>query len=108
MELLNLLAVGVGGHNTGKIITINYDRDGDLKQIKMNKMIYIFIILLAITACEFNDKVDRVSTSGLDTLNWDSVDVVEIAEQDYYDSVQHKWVGPHADRLNGIDLSPVE
>lgn len=79
-----------------------------LKQIKMNKMIYIFIIFLAITACEFNDKVDRVSTSGLDTLNWDSVDVVEIAEQDYYDSVQHKWVGPHADRLNGIDLSPVE
>ena len=79
-----------------------------LKQIKMNKMIYIFISLLAITACEFNDKVDRVSTSGLDTLNWDSVDVVEIEEQDYYDSVQHKWVGPRADRLNGVDLSPVE
>lgn len=79
-----------------------------LKQIKMNKMIYIFISLLAVTACEFNDKVDRVSTSGLDTLNWDSVDVVEIEEQDYYDSVQHKWVGPHADRLNGVDLSPVE
>lgn len=79
-----------------------------LKQIKMNKMIYIFISLLAVTACEFNDKVDRVSTSGLDTLNWDSVDVVEIEEQDYYDSVQQKWVGPHADRLNGIDLSPVE
>ena len=79
-----------------------------LKQIKMNKMIYIFISLLAVTACEFNDKVDRVSTSGLDTLNWDSVDVVEIEEQDYYDSVQQKWVGPHADRLNGVDLSPVE
>ena len=79
-----------------------------LKQIKMNKMIYIFISLLAVTACEFNDKVDRVSTSGLDTPNWDSVDVVEIEEQDYYDSVQQKWVGPHADRLNGIDLSPVE
>ena len=79
-----------------------------LKQIKMKKIIFIFISLLAITACEFNDKVDRVSTSGLDTLNWDSVDVVEIEEQDYYDSVQHKWVGPHADRLNGIDLSPVE
>ncbi|WP_337390608.1 hypothetical protein [Prevotella sp.] len=79
-----------------------------LKQIKMNKIIFIFISLLAITACEFNDKVDRVSTSGLDTLNWDSVDVVEIEEQDYYDSVQHKWVGPRADRLNGVDLSPVE
>ena len=79
-----------------------------LKQIKMNKMIYIFISLLAVTACEFNDKVDRVSTSGLDTINWDSVDVVEIEEQDYYDSVQQKWVGPHADRLNGVDLSPVE
>lgn len=78
------------------------------KQIKMNKIIFIFISLLAITACEFNDKVDRVPTSGLDTLNWDSVDVVEIEEQDYYDSVQHKWVGPHADRLNGVDLSPVE
>lgn len=74
----------------------------------MNKIIFIFISLLAITACEFNDKVDRVPTSGLDTLNWDSVDVVEIEEQDYYDSVQHKWVGPHADRLNGVDLSPVE
>ena len=79
-----------------------------LKQIKMNKIIFIFISLLAIAACEFNDKVDRVSTSGLDTLNWDSVDVVEIEEQDYYDSVQHKWVGPRADRLNGVDLSPVE
>lgn len=77
------------------------------KQIKMNKIIFIFISLLAITACEFNDKVDRVPTSGLDTLNWDSVDVVEIEEQDYYDSVQHKWVGPRADRLNGVDLSPV-
>ena len=79
-----------------------------LNQIKMNKIIFIFISLLAITACEFNDKVDRVPTSGLDTLNWDSVDVVEIEEQDYYDSVQHKWVGPRADRLNGVDLSPVE
>lgn len=78
------------------------------KQIKMNKIIFIFVSLLAITACEFNDKVDRVPTSGLDTLNWDSVDVVEIEEQDYYDSVQHKWVGPRADRLNGVDLSPVE
>ena len=74
----------------------------------MKKIIFIFISLLAITACEFNDKVDRVPTSGLDTLNWDSVDVVEIEEQDYYDSVQHKWVGPRADRLNGVDLSPVE
>ena len=75
---------------------------------KMKKLLLIFICSLAITACEFNDKVERVSTSGLDTLNWDSVDVVEIEEQDYYDSVQQKWVGPHADRLNGIDLSPVE
>ena len=74
----------------------------------MKKLTICFIGLLAVTACEFNDKVERVSTSGLDTLNWDSVDVVEIEEQDYYDSVQHKWVGPHADRLNGIDLSPVE
>ena len=79
-----------------------------LKQIKMKKIIFIFISLLAITACEFNDKVDRVSTSGLDTLNWDSVDVVEIEEQDYYDSTLQKWVGPRADRLNGVDLSPVE
>lgn len=81
-----------------------------LKQIKMNKMIYIFISLLAVTACEFNDKVDRVSTSGLDTLNWDSVVVVDeiCTNDDYYDSTLQKWVGPHADRLNGIDLSPVE
>ena len=74
----------------------------------MKKLTICFISLLAVTACEFNDKVERVSTSGLDTLNLDSVDVVEIEEQDYYDSVQQKWVGPHADRLNGIDLSPVE
>lgn len=74
----------------------------------MKKLTICFICLLAITACEFNDKVERVSTSGLDTLNWDSVDVVEIEEQDYYDSVQQKWVGPRADRLNGVDLSPVE
>lgn len=81
-----------------------------LNQIKMKEIIFIFISLLAITACEFNDKVDRVSTSGLDTLNWDSVDIAidDSAEQDYYNSVQHKWVGPRADRLNGIDLSPVE
>ena len=83
------------------------ERVNIIKQ-KMKKLLLIFICSLAITACEFNDKVDRVSTSGLDTLNWDSVDVVEIEEQDYYDSVQQKWVGPHADRLNGIDLSPVE
>ena len=81
-----------------------------LKKKKMNKMIYIFISLLAVTACEFNDKVDRVSTSGLDTLNWDSVVVVDeiCTNDDYYDSTLQKWVGPHADRLNGIDLSPVE
>lgn len=76
----------------------------------MKKLTICFISLLAITACEFNDKVERVSTSGLDTLNWDSVDIAidDSAEQDYYDSAQQKWVGPCADRLNGIDLSPVE
>ncbi len=83
------------------------ERVNIIKQ-KMKKLLLIFICSLAFTACELNDKVERVSTSGLDTLNWDSVDVVEIEEQDYYDSVQQKWVGPHADRLNGIDLSPVE
>lgn len=76
----------------------------------MKCIVLMFIGLLAVTACEFNDKVDRVSTSGLDTLNWDSVDIAidDSAEQDYYDSAQQKWVGPRADRLNGIDLSPVE
>ena len=76
----------------------------------MKKLLLILICSLAITACEFNDKVDRVSTSGLDTLNWDSVDIAidDSAEQDYYDSAQQKWVGPRADRLNGVDLSPVE
>ena len=76
----------------------------------MKKLTICFIGLLAVTACEFNDKVERVSTSGLDTLNWDSVDIAidDSAEQDYYDSTQQKWVGPRADRLNGIDLSPVE
>ena len=83
------------------------ERVNIIKQ-KMKKLLLIFICSLAITACELNDKVERVPTSGLDTLNWDSVDVVEIEEQDYYDSVQQKWVGPHADRLNGVDLSPVE
>ena len=83
------------------------ERVNIIKQ-KMKKLLLIFICSLAFTACELNDKVERVSTSGLDTLNWDSVDVVEIEEQDYYDSVQHKWVGPRADRLNGVDLSPVE
>lgn len=83
------------------------ERVNIIKQ-KMKKLLLIFICSLAFTACELNDKVERVPTSGLDTLNWDSVDVVEIEEQDYYDSVQQKWVGPHADRLNGIDLSPVE
>ncbi len=81
-----------------------------LKKKIMKCIVLMFIGLLAVTACEFNDKVDRVSTSGLDTLNWDSVDIAidDSAEQDYYDSAQQKWVGPRADRLNGIDLSPVE
>ena len=80
------------------------------KQIKMKKIIFIFISLLAITACEFNDKVDRVPTSGLDTINFDSVVVVDVDgyETDHYDSTLQKWVGTHADRLNGVDLSPVE
>lgn len=81
-----------------------------LKKKIMKCIVLMFIGLLAVTACEFNDKVDRVSTSGLDTLNWDSVDIAidDSAEQDYYDSAQQKWIGPRADRLNGIDLSPVE
>lgn len=76
----------------------------------MKKLTICFISLLAVTACEFNDKVDRVSTSGLDTLNWDSVVVVDeiCTNDDYYDSTLQKWVGPRADRLNGVDLSPVE
>lgn len=66
--------------------------------------------LLAITACEFNDKVDNFSIGGLDTLNLDSVVVVDeiCTNDDYYDSTLQEWVGPRADRLNGIDLSPVE
>ena len=85
------------------------ERVNIIKQ-KMKKLLLIFICSLAITACELNDKVERVPTSGLDTLNWDSVDIAidDSAEQDYYDSVQHKWIGPRADRLNGVDLSPVE
>ena len=85
------------------------ERVNIIKQ-KMKKLLLILICSLAITACELNDKVERVSTSGLDTLNWDSVDIAidDSAEQDYYDSVQHKWIGPRADRLNGVDLSPVE
>ena len=85
------------------------ERVNIIKQ-KMKKLLLILICSLAITACEFNDKVDRVSTSGLDTLNWDSVDIAidDSVEQDYYDSAQQKWVGPRADRLNGVDLSPVE
>lgn len=44
--------------------------------------------LLAITACEFNDKVDNFSIGGLDTLNLDSVVVVDeiCTNDDYYDS----------------------
>ena len=47
---------------------------------------------------------------GLDTLNLDSVVVVDeiCTNDDYYDSTLQKWVGTHADRLNGVDLSPVE
>lgn len=76
----------------------------------MKKLLLIFICSLAITACELNDKVERVSTSGLDTINFDSVVVVDVDgyETDHYDSTLQKWVGTHADRLNGVDLSPVE
>lgn len=82
-----------------------------LKKSKIMKCIFLmFIGLLAVTACEFNDKVERVSTSGLDTINFDSVVVVDVDgyETDHYDSTLQKWVGTHADRLNGVDLSPVE
>lgn len=76
----------------------------------MKKLIICFMGLLAITACEFNDKVDNFSIGGLDTLNLDSVVVVDeiCTNDDYYDSTLQKWVGPRADKLNGIDLSPVE
>ena len=76
----------------------------------MKCIFLMFIGLLAVTSCEFNDKVERVSTSGLDTINFDSVVVVDVDgyETDHYDSTLQKWVGPHADRLNGVDLSPVE
>ena len=85
------------------------ERVNIIKQ-KMKKLLLIFICLLAFTACEFNDKVERVSTSGLDTINFDSVVVVDVDgyETDHYDSTLQKWVGTHADRLNGVDLSPVE
>lgn len=76
----------------------------------MKKLTICFINLLAVTACEFNDRVENFSMGGLDTLNLDSVVVVDeiCTNDDYYDSTLQKWVGPHADRLNGVDLSPVE
>lgn len=76
----------------------------------MKELTICFISLLAVTACEFNDRVENFSMGGLDTLNLDSVVVVDeiCTNDDYYDSTLQKWVGPHADRLNGIDLSPVE
>ena len=76
----------------------------------MKKIVLIFMDLLAITACEFNDKVDNFSIGRLDTLNLDSVVVVDeiCTNDDYYDSTLQKWIGPHADRLNGVNLSPVE
>ena len=76
----------------------------------MKKLTICFISLLAVTACEFNDRVENFSMGGLDTLNLDSVVVVDeiCTNDDYYDWTLQKWVGPHADRLNGVDLSPVE
>ena len=76
----------------------------------MKKLTICFISLLAVTACEFNDRVENFSTRGLDALNLDSVVVVDeiCTNDDYYDSTLQKWVGPRADRLNGVDLSPVE
>ena len=41
------------------------ERVNIIKQ-KMKKLLLIFICSLAFTACELNDKVERVSTSGLD------------------------------------------
>ena len=76
----------------------------------MRCIVLMFTGLLAVTACEFNDRVENFSMGGLDTLNLDSVVVVDeiCTNDDYYDSTLQKWVGPHADRLNGVDLSPVE
>ena len=76
----------------------------------MRCIVLMFIGLLAVTACEFNDRVENFSMGGLDTLNFDSVVVVDVDgyETDHYDSTLQKWVGTHADRLNGVDLSPVE
>lgn len=76
----------------------------------MKCIVLMIIGLLVVTACEFNDRVENFSTRGLDTLNLDSVVVVDeiCTNDDYYDSTLQQWVGPHADRLNGVDLSPVE
>ena len=76
----------------------------------MRCIVLMFIGLLAVTACEFNDRDENFSMGGLDTLNLDSVVVVDVDgyETDHYDSTLQKWVGTHADRLNGVDLSPVE
>ena len=59
----------------------------------MKKLTICFISLLAVTACEFNDRVENFSMGGLDTLNLDSVVVVDeiCTNDDYYDSTLQKW-----------------
>lgn len=76
----------------------------------MKKIVIFFIASLAIMACEDNNKAESSERSEFEGVNLDSVDIV--AEDgfptDYYDSVEQKWYGKHADRLNGVDTSYIE
>lgn len=75
----------------------------------MKKLVFIIIASLAIMACEDNNKAEN-SNNKFEGINLDSVDIAIIDDEpaDYYDSIQQKWIGPHADRLNGVDTSYIE
>lgn len=63
------------------------------------------IVLALFTACDMSG---RFEDKQADEEDVESIEVVTVPEQDYYDSVSGKWYGPHADRLNGVDNSPID
>ena len=70
----------------------------------MYKSFYFFLGMICITAC---NSQENPSTNNFADHSPDSIEIVETAEEDRYDSVQGKWFGPHAARLNLEDTSAI-
>lgn len=64
--------------------------------------------IIALTLFAACDKSSRFDNKQADNEEAEPIEVVTVPEQDYYDSISGQWYGPHADRLNGVDNSPID